>query len=132
MIDAALEERPLRSRSLWSDAWARLKANRAAYWSGIFLLGMVMACVFGPFVTGHAFNTIYQDYVRVPPSLTPYPKPDMVGGALEDAMRRARVTIQQWQQENGEIVVAVTSAQPIDERVTRYLDRSSTFENARV
>jgi len=131
MTDAALEQ-TRRPRSLWSDAWARLKANRAAYWSGMFLLGMIVACLFGPIFTGHAFNTIYQDYVRVPPSLTPYPKPEMVGSALEDAMRRARVSIQQWQQENGEVVVAVTAAQPIDERITRYLDRSSTFENARV
>ena len=131
MTETALDRTP-RSRSLWSDAWRRLKANRAAYWSGIFLLGMIVGCVFGPFFTGHAFNTIYQDYVRVPPSLTPYPKPEMVGSALEDAVRRARVTIEQWQLDHGEIIVAVTAAQPIDGRVTRYLDRSSTFENARV
>jgi len=131
MTEAALHP-PARPRSLWSDAWSRLKANRAAYWSGIFLLGMIIACLIGPFFTGHAFSTIYQDYVRVPPSLSPYPKPDMIGSALSDAMRRARVTVQQWQVDNGEVTVAVTAAQPIDERITRYLDRSSTFENARV
>jgi oligopeptide transport system permease protein len=131
MTEAALH-RPARPRSLWSDAWARLKANRAAYWSGFFILGMIIACLVGPFLTGHAFNTIYQDYVRVPPSLRPYPKPAMVGSALADAMRRARVTMEQWQEDKGEVIVAVAAAQPIDERITRYLDRSSTFENAKV
>jgi len=127
MTEAALHP-PARPRSLWSDAWSRLKANRAAYWSGMFLLGMIIACLIGPFFTGHAFNTIYQDYVRVPPSLSPYPKPDMIGSALADAMRRARVTMEQWQEDKGAVIVAVTAAQPIDERITRYLDRSSTFE----
>ena len=47
---------------------------------------MTVACVFGPFFTGHAFTTIYQDYVRVPPSLTPYPKPEMI-----EARSRMRV-----------------------------------------
>ena len=60
MTEAALH-RPARPRSLWSDAWARLKADRAAYWSGFFILGMIIACLVGPFLTGHAFNTIYQD-----------------------------------------------------------------------
>ena len=87
MTETALRQ-PARPRSLWNDAWSRLRANRAAYWSGIFLLGMIAACLIGPLFTGHDFSTIYQDYVRVPPSLSPYPKPDMIGSALSDAMRR--------------------------------------------
>src|SRR5262249_8599981 len=37
-----------------------------------------------------------------------------------------------WKEQDGRVQVTVTSAKPIDERITRYLDRSSVFEDARV
>ena len=45
-------------RSLWQDAWRRLKANRLAVGSAVFLLLMALACIVGPFVTG-ALNRDY-------------------------------------------------------------------------
>ena len=47
--------------------------------------------------------------------------------ALEQALARARVDIQSWEQDGERVLVRVTSSKPIDERVTRYLDRSNTF-----
>jgi oligopeptide transport system permease protein len=130
MTEAAIAQPVSAGRSLWADAWARLKANRAAVVSGVYLLVMALACIVGPWLTPHEFTTIYQNYVKVPPSLEPYPRPEMVGEAVKDAVRRARLDLAEWRQEDGRVVVTVTSAKPIDERVTRYLDRSDLFENA--
>jgi oligopeptide transport system permease protein len=123
---------PVSGRSLWADAWARLKANRAAVVSGVYLILVTLACIIGPSFTGHQFTTIYQNYVRVPPSLSPYPKPDMIEAAIEEVAKRARLVLAGWKEVDGRVVVTVTSAKPIDDRVTRYLDRSDLFENARV
>jgi oligopeptide transport system permease protein len=121
-----------KGRSLWADAWARLKANRAALFSAYYLVFMALLCVFGPWFTPHQFTTIYQDYNRVPPSLSAYPRPDMIDLAVKDAVRRARVELAGWEEKDGKIFITVTSAKPIDERVVRYIDRSSVFEGTQV
>ena len=77
-----------KGRSLWADAWARLKENRAALWSAYYLVFMALLCVFGPWFTPHEFTTIYQDYNRVPPSFSAYPKPEMIDLAVKDAVQR--------------------------------------------
>jgi oligopeptide transport system permease protein len=119
-------------RSLWGDAWLRLRANTAATISGVFLVVMTVACIVGPRLTGHQFTTIYVDYVRVSPSLSSYPQGDEIETSLREALARARVEVQSWKLEGERVLVTVRSGKPIDERVTRYLDRSSTFENAAV
>jgi oligopeptide transport system permease protein len=119
-------------RSLWSDAWLRLKANKAALVSAIYLVVMAVACIVGPYLVPHDFTTIYADYVRVPPSLEPYPQGDTIETGLADALRRGRVDLVDWRQEGDRIFADIRSGQPIDERVTRYLDRSSVFEDTRV
>jgi oligopeptide transport system permease protein len=119
-------------RSLWADAWARLRQNRAATFSMWYLAAMVLACLIGPNLTPHAFTTIYQDYTRVPPSLSAYPKADSVDLAVSDAVRRGRLDLAGWEMRDGRIYIDVTSGREIDERVTRYIDRSDLFEGARV
>ena len=119
-------------RSLWADAWGRLKANKAAMVSLYYLIFMAVLCIAGPWFTPHQFTTIYQDYNRVPPSLSAYPKPDMIDLAVTDTVRRARLELSGWEQRDGKILITVTSAKPIDERVTRYIDRSDVFENAAI
>jgi oligopeptide transport system permease protein len=130
MTDMAVRA-PVRGRSLWGDAWARLKANRAAVVSAVYLCAMILACVVGPWISPHGFSTIYQDYVRVPPSFKPYPAEDTIEKSLQAAASRARVEIAEWREEGGTIVAKVTSARTIDERITRYFDRTSAFENAK-
>lgn len=117
-------------RSLWVDAWRRLKANRAAAVSAVYLVMMALACLLGPLFTGHAFTTIYPDYVRTPPSLASHPFPDEIEGALEQALGRARVELAGWQRHGDRITVTVRSDRRIDPRIGRYLDRSSSFEGA--
>jgi oligopeptide transport system permease protein len=123
---------PFAGRSLWVDAWGRLKANRAAMFSAFYLVLMVLACLVGPWLTPHGFSAIYQDYVRVPPSLDPYPSEATIKKAVGDAAARARVELAEWHKQDGRIVARLAAAKPIDERVTRYFDRSSTFADARV
>lgn len=133
MTDVPLSHVPAdKGRSLWADAWARLKENRAALWSAYYLVFMALLCVFGPWFTPHQFTTIYQDYNRVPPSFSAYPKPEMIDLAVKDAVQRSRVQLAGWEEKDGKILITFTSAKPVDERMTRYIDRSSVFENTNV
>ena len=100
----------------------------AALGAPIISSSWVCICIFGPWFTPHAFTTIYQDYNRVPPSLSSYPKAEMLDLAVSDAVRRGRVQLAGWEEKDGRIFITVTSAKPIDERMTRYIDRSSVFE----
>jgi len=131
MTDAAVPAAGA-GRSLWGDAWLRLKANKAAATSAVYLIVMTLACLIGPSLTGHRFTTIYEDYVRVPPSLSAYPHEGQVEPALKDALARARVDLVTWEQNGSRVRVTVSSPREVDERVVRYLDRSSTFSNAEV
>ncbi|WP_374332887.1 ABC transporter permease, partial [Aestuariivirga sp.] len=119
-------------RSLWADAWNRLKANKAAMVSLWYLAFMAVLCIVGPWFTPHDFTTIYQDYTRVPPSLEAYPRPDAVDLAVKDAVKRSRLDLAGWEEKDGKIFITVTSAKPIDDRVTRYIDRSDVFKGAQV
>ena len=131
MTDAAVAS-PVVGRSLWGDAWARLKANRAAMFSLYYLILIAVLCVIGPFFVPHRYTTIYSDYVRIPPSFSGYPQPDMIKTSLDDAISRMRVDLKEWHKEDGRVYATVTSSRPIDERYLRYLDRSDTFDDARV
>jgi oligopeptide transport system permease protein len=119
-------------RSLWGDAWARLKANRAAMFSLYYLAFIGVISVFGPWFVPHQYTTIYADYVRTPPSFSPYPRADMIETALDDAIKRMRVDIKEWKQDGNRVTVTVTSTKPIDERNIRYLDRSDAFDDTKI
>ena len=123
---------PIVGRSLWGNAWARLKRNRAAMLSLYFLAFIAVISICGPWVVPHQYTTIYGDYVRMPPSLSAYPKPDMIQGALGDAIKRMRADIKEWHQDGNRVTVTVTSTKPIDDRNIRYLDRSDAFDDTRI
>ena len=73
---------PVVGRSLWADALARLKANKAAMVSLFYLALVAIVCILGPNFLPHPYTTIYHDYVRTPPSLSAYPEPEMIETAL--------------------------------------------------
>lgn len=123
---------PIVGRSLWGNAWARLKRNRAAMLSLYYLALIAVISVFGPWVVPHEYTTIYGDYVRMPPSLAAYPRSEMIQGALTDAIKRMRVDIKEWHQEGDRVIVTVTSTKPVDDRNIRYLDRSDAFDGTRI
>jgi oligopeptide transport system permease protein len=130
MTEMSMGEKP--HRSLWQDAWIRLTSNRAAMVSAIWLLIVVMACAVGPSFTHHEYTTQYPSYVRVPPSFEAYPKVDKLDQEIKEIVTRAHLTLKEWHEREGRYLVTVTSAKPIDERVTRYLDRSDSFKDGKV
>lgn len=125
-----MTDMPNQGRSLWVDAWLRLKHNRAAVWSGIYLMFMAAICIAGPWVAPHDFEKIFENYNRVPPSFSPYPKTDTIEASLQEVAKRARVDLAGFEEKDGKLFVTLASSKPIDERVTRYLDRSDAFEGS--
>ena len=121
-----------RGRSLWADALRRLWLNKAAVLAMAYLALMSAVCVIGPFFTGHDFSTVYQTYVRVPPSIAPYPQSETIEAELTEALKRARVEVKGWERKHGRVFITVAADQPVDERTTRYLDRSDAFDDAKV
>jgi oligopeptide transport system permease protein len=121
-----------RGRSLWADALRRLWLNKAAVFSTAYLAVMTAVCVLGPFFTGHDFTTVYQSYVRVPPSIAPYPQAEAIEAEVNEALKRARVEVRGWEKKNGRVFVTIVSDKPVDERTIRYLDRSDAFDGAKV
>ena len=121
MTDVVIAPARAAGRSLWADAWGRLKANRMAVASAIYIILMALVCVFGPYLTAHQFSTIYQDYVRVPPSFSPYPKPDMIDQAVKDVVSRARVALTEWHEEGlrEQPVAPVQGGRPVVHRSER-------------
>lgn len=122
----------LKGRSLWQDAWSRLKQNRAAMFSLAYMALILLLCLAVPNITGHDFTAQYPAYTRVGPSLEAYPKAETLQGELQDVAKRARLEFKEWHQKDGRIFLTVASDKPVDERVTRYLDRSDSFKDAKV
>lgn len=119
-------------RSLWDDARSRFARNRAAMASAAYLLLMAILCIFGPMLLPNSYETIYQNYTRVPPSLTAYPTADMIGPAIEEAAARARVKLEGWEERGDRVEIRLSSERDIDPRVTRYVDRSDLLDDAEV
>ena len=81
---------PVTGRSLWAEARGRLLRNKAAVASIVVLALIAIACVFGPFFTGHPYDRVYTDYVRAPASLEAYPRPEQVVPGIERTSTRTR------------------------------------------
>lgn len=121
-----------KGRSLWKDAWRRLKANRAAVFSAFYLAVIASLCVFGPYFSPHHYDDVYTDFVKVPASLEPYPRPEMVESTLKDALSRGRMDLVSWHRDGDRIVATVKTSRPIDDRSVRYIDRASSFSDAKL
>jgi len=121
-------------RSLWAEARGRLVRNRAALTSIIVLTLIALACIFGPFFTGHPFDRVYPDYVKVPASLEAYPKADQIQPSVERIGSRVRATAENITVDDGivHLTLVSTSTRPIDERLLAYFERSDLFGTARV
>jgi len=135
MSDAATALNPApetKSRSLWATAFMRLLRNKAAMASALILVLYILAGVFGPMIAPHHYAEVYPEYVKVPASLEPYPRAENILPAAQDAIARARLEVASVELEGGVVRIAAGSEREIDPRVTRYLDRSDLFANARI
>ena len=124
------ETAPVASRSLWQDAWIRLRRNRAAVASAIVLLVLGLIGAFGPMVWPHSYDRVYPQYVRVPASLESYPRADTILPAFERELARTRLPHGEPVLDGGTVSVQLTSDEVIDERILRYFQRSDQFSNA--
>jgi oligopeptide transport system permease protein len=122
----------VKGRSLWATAMMRLSRNKAAMTSLFILIGFIFAGIFGPMLAPHHYSTVYPNYVRVPASLEAYPREDEILPAAETVLARTRLDIAAVELDGGTLRVQASSTEEIDPRVTRYLDRSDLFSNARV
>src|SRR3712207_2554581 len=125
---------PVTGRSLWADARARLLRNKASVASMIILTLIALACIFGPFFTGHPFDRVYPDYVRAPASLTAYPKAEQIMPQAERIGSRVRARPENIEITADAVRMALvsTSTRPVDERLLAYFERSDLFGTAQV
>ncbi|MBB6260734.1 oligopeptide transport system permease protein [Paenochrobactrum gallinarii] len=120
-------------RSLWQDAWIRLRKNKAAVASAIVLAVLTLASIFGPMLSPHPYDKIYPQFVRVAPSLEAYPRADTVLPGLEKEMARARLKASAEPELSGSnITVPFTAQRETDERVLRYFERSDLFSKPKI
>jgi oligopeptide transport system permease protein len=124
---------PVRGRSLSVDAWHRLKANKAAVASAVYLLLMALACIAGPWFAPNAYDDVFPEYVRTPASMEAYPRPPDIEASLQTALKRARLEPVNFQLgDDGRVSATITSDKPIDPRFVRYIERSDTFINSKI
>ncbi|OSP53889.1 ABC transporter permease subunit [Pseudoruegeria sp. SK021] len=120
------------SRSLWATALLRLRRNRAAMGSIVVLILLSLAGIFGPMLSPHDYARVYPAFVKVPASVEAYPRAADILPAAEQVLTRARLTPDTIRLDGTVLTVTASASRPIDPRVTRYLDRSDLFSNARV
>ncbi len=123
---------PVRGRSLWRDAWARLRRNRAAVASAVVLLVMALASIFGPILWPHPYDRVYPQYVRAPASLEPYPRAERILPEFEQALARGRVEVVSVEVTDRGVRAEIRSDREIDPRITRYVERNDLFFNPRL
>ncbi|MFD1355876.1 ABC transporter permease [Methylorubrum suomiense] len=120
------------SASLAALAGRRLARDRGAVAALIALVGIALACLIGPFLTGHAPERIYPDFVRTAPSLSAHPTPGEVRPALDRLALRMRVTLEDVRPEGDRVRLTLTAPKPIDARNLVLLPRSDLFGTATV
>lgn len=139
MIDHILTDEPqidsvaiAAGRSLWQDAWLRLRRNRAAVASALVLLLLALAGIIGPSLVPHRYDQIFPQYVRVPASFEAYPREDRIVPDFQRSLERARITIGDIDLNGSTIRAPISDDEALDPRITRYVDRSDLFDNARL
>jgi oligopeptide transport system permease protein len=132
IVPAEVLSGPIVGRSLWAEARVRLVRNRAAVTSIVVLAFVALACIVGPFFTGHPFDRVYPDYVRAPASLSAYPTPGQIGPAIERTASRVRATAENIEIGDEAIRMSLVGQRPIDERLLAYFERSDLFGPAKV
>lgn len=131
LLEAASVASP-KGRSLWADARGRLARNRAAVASIVVLCCIAVACLVGPYLTGHGYDQVYQDYVRVPASFASYPTAEQLPPAVDRIASRIRAKAEGLTDTGPTLRLTLTSTttRAIDERLLVYFERSNLFGRA--
>ncbi len=73
---------PTKGKSLWSDAWKRLKRNRGAVISLYFIIIVCIIAVFAPWIAPYSFETQDIDRALLSPNGTNWLGTDSLGRDL--------------------------------------------------
>jgi len=69
-VDAVIDpDHVVDGRSLWQDAWRRLRQNKAAMVSMVILSAIALLAIFAPFLSPHPIDEIYWDRIQAPPDV---------------------------------------------------------------
>ncbi|ACB97021.1 ABC transporter permease [Beijerinckia indica] len=98
----------------------------------VFLAVMTLACLIGPWLSPHAHDQVYRDYLLLPPSLAAHPTEAEAETALADIAHSLRLRLAHSTLERESARVTFASDKPIDERVLRGFARSDLFGPARL
>jgi oligopeptide transport system permease protein len=102
-------------------------------WPSVLALGLVaLACLFGPYLSPHAHDRVYRDYVLAAPSLSAHPTAEETTDALAALARRMRVAVDSITGTDTGSRIVLTSATPIDARALRAFEHSDVFAPPRV
>ncbi len=122
-----LADLPVAGRSLWQDAWLRLRRNRAAVASTVVLAVLALIGLLGPLFWPHPHDRVYPQFVRAPASLEAYPRAEQILPAFERDLARTRLDHGPPAFEDGRLRVTLRSEAPIDRRILRIFERSDLF-----
>ncbi len=114
----ARRDPPSRFRSLWPSA--------------LVLGAIALACLLGPFLSPHAHDRVYRDFVLAAPSFAPHPTAAETADALAALARHMRVTVDSLTDTGDGVRVTLTSATPIDVRALRAFERSDILAPPRL
>jgi oligopeptide transport system permease protein len=113
-------------------ALRRLARNRGAMAALGVLVAVALACLVGPFLTGHAPGRAYPDLRQLPPGLAAEPAPERLGPALERLAFRMRARVESYAVADGRLRLTLGADRPIETRSLVYLPRSDLFGEPRV
>lgn len=122
---------PIKGRSLFETAMLRLKRNKAAMVSLWVVITMTLAAIFGPMMSPHPYDEVYNHFVGAKPSMSTYPKTDQITPITERAMARARVDMEGIDITDDRVSIQIVNRkdEALDPRITRYVDRTDVFQN---
>ncbi|MCJ2077503.1 ABC transporter permease [Methylobacterium sp. E-016] len=113
-------------------ALLRLSRHRGATAAFAVLVLLTLACLVGPFLTGHAPERTYPDLRQLPPGFAAQPDADHLRPALDRLAFRIRAAVAQAETADGVLRLVLASEAPIDARGLVYLPRSDLFGEPRI
>ena len=111
----------------WRQAARRFGRNRPAMAGLIALIAITAFCVIGPWLSPHAYDRVYPDYVKAPASFSAHPSDEEARHSLEAIAAHMRASVKAADFTGDGARVAIESARPIDERLLAYFERSGLF-----
>jgi oligopeptide transport system permease protein len=108
-------------------ALGRLARERTAM-AALAVLGLIaLACLLGPFLTGHDPERAYPDLRQLPAGLAAQPDADHLGPALERLAFRMRARLDAVARDGDTLRLTLGSETGVDRRSLVYLPRSALF-----